>query len=320
MKQIPMRLETRHLSVKDTEAGVRLDQFLTKRFVRFSRSEWQKRLAAGEIKIAGQAARASRRLNAGDTIEFTYSMRDEPEVPTEIPIIFEDDSYLAVDKPAGLPVHPSGIYKERTVTTLLAQRGTLKEPYLLHRIDRETSGVLVLAKNRKAAAAFQKVLRAGKIDKDYLVAVEGDYAGPLDAHGFIYRRTNSRLPRQRFFTEGNPPADALEAQPCRTVFSVVKKQKGDLTLLQARLFTGRMHQIRATLASLGYPVVGDKLYGVDADAYFRFADEEMTEHDWRRLRIARSALHAAQLSLTHPLQLTPWQIEAPLPVEIAGLF
>jgi len=315
-----MRLETRRLSVNEDEAGVRLDLFLTKRFVRFSRNEWQKRLVAGEIKISGYTARASRRLNAGDTIEFTYAMRNEPEVPTEIPIIYEDDNYLAVNKPAGLPVHPSGIYKERTVTTLLAQRGTLKEPYPLHRIDRETSGVLVLARNRRAAAAFQKVLRAGKIDKDYLVAVEGDYRGPLDAKGFIYRRTNSRLPRQRFFTADTPPEDALEAQPCRTVFSVLKKQKGDLTLLQARLFTGRMHQIRATLSSLGYPVVGDKLYGIDADAYFRFADEEMTENDWRRLRIARSALHAARLSLAHPLHSTPWQIEALLPAEIAGLF
>lgn len=314
-----MRIETRQVTVSDDEHGQRLDAYLARRFPVLSRSEWQQRIAGGHVLLNQLKPRSSRKLNAGDQVEFSFTMRAEPEVDTAIENIFEDDYYLAVNKPPGLPVHPSGIYKTRTVATLLVERGLLAEPYILHRLDRETSGVLILAKTRAAAAAFQKILRGGGIEKKYLVAVEGKFASPQDAAGYIFRLPDSPLPRQRFYSPAPPPATALEVQTCRTLLKPIRFAPG-LTLIEATLLTGRMHQIRATVHSLGYPVVGDKLYGVDPQIYFRFADDEMTGSDWQKLRIARSALHCSRMSLVHPLSRARWALNAPLPADMAGLF
>jgi 23S rRNA pseudouridine955/2504/2580 synthase/23S rRNA pseudouridine1911/1915/1917 synthase len=314
-----MRTVTKQTTVPEDGQGQRLDSWLATRYPLMSRNEWQRRIASGFVVLNDRMVRASRRLNFGDRIEFSYTMRDEPKVPTEIRIIFEDGDYLALDKPAGLPVHPSGIYSTQTVTTLLVARKLLKEPHLLHRLDRETSGVLVLAKNRRAAALFQKILRQGLIEKTYMVAVEGLFLSPLDATGYIYRLAESRLPRQRFFTTTTPPKNALEVQKCRTLLKPVQHGK-DLSLVEATLLTGRMHQIRATMHSLGFPVVGDKLYGVDCNLYFAFADGKMTDAQWERLRIPRSALHCRQLRLPHPVTSSDWLLEAPLSADIAGLF
>lgn len=313
-----MRIESRQIVVNDTESGLRLDLFLTRRFTKFSRNEWQTRIDEKTIRINGIVAKPARKLNVGDTIEFSYTMREEPEVNTRIETIYEDKDYFVVDKPAGLPVHPSGIYKTQTITTLLVERRLLTTPYLLHRLDRETSGVLALAKNRTAAVAFHRILRAGALKKEYVVAVEGSVDTPIDAEGFIFRLPTSRLPRQRYFST-NPPAVAMEIQRCHTLFTPLLTNN-NLTLLKAQLFTGRMHQIRATLSSLGYPVVGDKLYGINHDFYFKFADDTMTHDDWDSLRIARSALHCEKLTLAHPVSGKPWPLLAEIPADIQSIF
>jgi 23S rRNA pseudouridine1911/1915/1917 synthase len=314
-----MRTEIREIQIKETEQGERLDVFLTRRHDNFSRTEWQQRIDDGFVRINGTVARRSRRLNQGDMIEFSYTTRDEPEVNADIRILFEDEDYLVINKPPGIPVHPSGIYRTRAVTNLLVEQGLMATPHLLHRLDRETSGVLALGKTRKAASEFQKVLRSGAMEKGYLVAVEGDFTAPLDARGYIYRLPDSALPRQRFYKEENPPENAIEPQTCRTVFTPMQ-HKGGMTLIEVKLFTGRMHQIRATLFSLGYPVVGDKLYGVDGDFYFKFADDTMTASDWERLRIDRCALHCETLNLPHPLSKERWRLYAPLPDDMSLLF
>ncbi len=314
-----MRIESKHIRVPEQAQGLRLDVFLTKRFSDFSRNDWQRRIDSGEIRLNGIASRSSRKLNSGDVIEFSYEMPDEPEVPTHLEVIFEDADYLVVNKPPGLPVHPSGIYKNQTVTEILKSRGILKEGYLLHRLDRETSGVLALGKNRAAAAAFQRILRAGGVEKFYEVAVEGLVTGPIDARGYIYRIPTSRLSRRRTFSKTQPEDGALDVQTSWTEFSVIMSHQR-LTLLRARLHTGRMHQIRATLFALGFPVVGDKLYGPDESLYFNFADDTMTEADWKVLRIRRSALHCCEMKLLHPLHGGEWVLKAPLPADIMSLF
>lgn len=314
-----MRIESKRISVPEQAEGLRLDVFLTKRFSDFSRNDWQRRIDNGEIKLNGITCRPSRKLNQGDLIEFSYEMPDEPEVPTHLEIIFEDADYLVVNKPPGLPVHPSGIYKYQTVTEILKSRGLLKEGYLLHRLDRETSGVLALGKNRVAAAAFQRILRAGGVEKFYEVAVEGLVTAPIDARGYIYRVPTSRLSRRRAFSKTPPESEALDVQTSWTEFSPIMSHQG-LTLLRARLHTGRMHQIRATLFALGFPVVGDKLYGPDESLYFHFADDTMSEADWKKLRISRSALHCCEMKLLHPLHGGEWLLKAALPADIMSLF
>lgn len=314
-----MRTESKTVVAPDEAQGQRLDQWLAARFPVLSRNEWQARIADNHVTINSHVVRASRRLNSGDSIAFSYTMRDEPVVPSEMPVLYEDANFLAVCKPAGLPAHPSGIYKTQTVTTLLVERGILSQPFMLHRLDRETSGVLILGRNREAAALFQKTLKQGAIRKSYLVAVEGIFPHFCDAKGFIYRLPDSRLPRQRFFSSEPPGADALEVQSCHTMLKTEKTAE-NLSLVRATLLTGRMHQIRATMHSLGYPVVGDKLYGVDAELYFRFADSEMRDEDWKKLRLGRSALHCTFMELPHPFTGQNWRIEAPLPADMASLF
>lgn len=314
-----MRIETRQIIVHESDQGKRLDAYLAGRYDQFSRTEWQKRIESRHVTVNNLPARSSRRMQTSECITFDYPLRDEPEVNAEIIKLFEDENYLAVNKPAGLPVHPSGIYKSQTLTALLVTRGILQTPHLLHRLDRETSGVLLLAKNRSAAAIFQKTLRSGNIDKQYLVAVEGVWPAALDAEGYLYRLPGSLLPRQRFFSYEYPPTNAKDVQTARTAFVVVRHAKG-LTLLAAKLYTGRMHQIRATAHSLGYPVVGDKLYGIDAELYFKFVDDQMSPEDWQRLRIERSALHCRSMTLQHPYSQQAWHISAELPSDISGLF
>ncbi|AFM12045.1 RluA family pseudouridine synthase [Turneriella parva] len=314
-----MRIETREIVVHESDHGKRLDAYLAEKYSQFSRTQWQNRIDEQNVTVSGLPARGSRRLQSGEAVAFRYPLRDEPEVNAEIATIAEDENFLVVNKPPGLPVHPSGIYKEQTLTALLVKRGILETPHPLHRLDRETSGVLIMAKNRKAAAVFQKTLRSGEIDKQYLVAVEGTWAETIDATGFLYRLPGSLLPRQRFFSYEHPAAEATEVQTSRTVFEPFRQAPG-MSLVRAKLYTGRMHQIRATVHSLGYPVVGDKLYGVDANLYFRFVDDEMTPADWQRLRIDRSALHCAQMVLKHPFTGSHWQLTAPLPSDIANLF
>ena len=148
---------------------------------------------------------------------------------------------------------------------------------------------------------------------------------PLDstiigsAKYYLYRLPGSLLPRQRFFSRDYPAPQATEVQTARTVFEPFRQGPG-ISLVKARLYTGRMHQIRATALSLGFPVVGDKLYGVDANLYFRFVDDQMTAADWQKLRIDRSALHCAQMSLKHPFTGEPWLLTADLPGDIASIF
>lgn len=314
-----MRVEIRRIFVPEQAHGSRLDVYLTKRFDDFSRRDWQRRIDRGEITINRHVSRPSRKLNFGDLIEFSYEMPDEPEVPTDLVVIFEDEDYLVLNKPAGLPVHPSGIYKFQTVTELLKSQGILKEGYLLHRLDRETSGVLALGKNREAAAAFQRTLRSGAVEKFYEVAVEGVVTQKMDARGYIYRIPTSRLSRKRTFSKARPAGEALDVQTSWTEFFPIMSHQG-LTLMRARLHTGRMHQIRATLHALGLPVVGDKLYGPDESLYFNFADDTMSEADWAALRIRRSALHCCEMSLVHPKSGAPWTLKAQLPIDIMSLF
>ncbi len=314
-----MRIETREITVHESDQGKRLDSYLAEKYGQFSRTQWQSRIDQRDVTVGGLPARGSRRLQTGEAVAFRYPLRDEPEVNVEIAIIAEDEHFLVLNKPPGVPVHPSGIYKEQTLTALLVKRNILATPHPLHRLDRETSGVLIMAKTRQAAAIFQKSLRSGEIGKQYLVAVEGNWPDTTDATGYLYRLPGSLLPRQRFFSRDYPAPQATEVQTARTVFEPFRQGPG-ISLVKARLYTGRMHQIRATALSLGFPVVGDKLYGVDANLYFRFVDDQMTAADWQKLRIDRSALHCAQMSLKHPFTGEPWLLTADLPGDIASIF
>lgn len=313
------------------EEGLRLDVLLSRRYERINRREWRERIDRGDVFVENRRCRASRRLKNGERILFSFIRREEPAINGEFRILHEDADLLVIDKPANLPVHPSGVYFQNTLLSLLKNRyGDDFTAHFAHRLDRETSGVLVLGRNRTAARALHRTFLEGGVRKEYLVLVEGNPPEYLDARGVLGPDTESPVRKKRRFRPANRPgssnrADPVEApgsgaaiQRCRTEFWI-ERRLGDITLLKARLHTGRLHQIRATLQSLGYPVVGDRLYGLDDRLYLKFIADEETSDDRRRLRLDRTALHCRLLEFNHPGNDRTVRFESPLPADINSL-
>lgn len=246
-----------------------------------------------------RATHLTRKVSAGDVVAVRVAP-DEREslapVPMTLAIAYEDGDVLVVDKPAGLLVHPTAVHHTRTLAHGIAHhfRGSGVEARVrpVHRLDRETSGLVLVGKSAYAHQRLDAQLREGRVERLYLALVEGDLAeddGTIDA-------PVARAP-------GKPALRAVGpgGQPARTHFEVVERRDG-LTLLSIRLETGRTHQIRVHLAHLGHPVVGDRSYGAR-----------------RFLPNARHALHAWRLRFAQPRTGADISVESPLPDELAAL-
>jgi 23S rRNA pseudouridine1911/1915/1917 synthase len=229
---------------------------------------------------------------------------------------------MAVDKPAMLPVHPTARYHKNTLIKVLqAERPDAAFLSLGHRLDRETSGVMIVTKSRACDRALKKQLQARvNIEKTYFALTWGIPDRGDGARSFRYERS-MELDLEGALRVKMKTSDAPGALRAATVFDVVEVRRGPTgavyALVRCSLETGRQHQIRLHLASLGAPVVGDKLYGPDELAFARAADGELTDDDVARLELPRHALHAARLSLPHPITGLPLVLEAPLPADIA---
>ena len=188
--------------------------------------------------------------------------------------------------------------------------------HFLSRLDRETSGLLLAAKTSEAAAHYQRLAAAGRITKTYLVAVEGEFPETLDACGWLFPDPDSVIRKKRRFAVAQPATG--EAQTAETHCRRLASQAG-LSPVQAGLVTGRTHQIRATLCSLGYPVVGDKIYGRDETWFLRFRDGQLTPTDETGLRLPHQALHAWKLAIQLPSgENMAWT--CPPPTDLVALF
>lgn len=303
--------------------------YLSSRFTYIDREGWLAEIEQGRIILNGRAATSACRietleLKSGDTVNWTGAPAEEPEVDENWSLLLETGDYLFINKPAGLPVHPSGRYRTHTLWNLLLERyGNLS---LVNRLDRETSGVVLAAKSGEAAREAQTAIQSGCSTKEYLVLVEGNFACDLDASGILERDPSSPVRKAiRFVPESaaQPNGDPASPAYCRTHFSPVSPialpGSGRIfTLLRARLYTGRTHQIRATLKSLGYPVVGDKLYGPDSEIFLRFIDGKTTDADRASLVLPFQALHSARFSITLPGGTL--EASAPLPAFWAAGF
>ena len=295
-------------------AGYRLDQFLQRMIPRLSRNKIQRAIDE-RVRLTWQApVKASTPVRKGCDVFVDDPDVNEPELDFHPPILFEDRDLLAIDKPAGLVVHPTHSHLRNTVITLMRrQRG---EPglTLLHRLDAETSGVLLIGRHRWAARRMQTSFERGQVAKTYLALVFGvpqrdEFTielplGTSSRYGFVFRQT----------PEGE------RARPCRTDFRVLERHE-DTALVEARLVTGRRHQIRAHLAWSGHPLVGDKLYRLtdgEYRSYLRAGELEQSQLD--TLRAARCMLHARCAELDHPRdRRRRVRIEAPLPDDMRAL-
>lgn len=280
--------------ILSTVDGWRLDLYLARRFSAAGRRVWQERILQGKVLVNGRSVRPAHRLQPNSRISFFLPNRPEPEVDSRYFCVHNSEDYAVVHKPANLPVHPAGPYREHTLLRLMESREG-RRPHLISRLDRETSGCLLVAWNPRWARFFFKERQ--KMRKEYAVLVEGSFPDYLDASGFLRADEQSLVRKKRRFlsTEESGGADD-PGESARTEFSLEKYDAGrNISFLRALLHTGRMHQIRATLCSLGYPVVGDLLYGPDEGCYLRFLSDDLTEKDRIRLRLGRMALHSWKL-------------------------
>ncbi len=281
----------------------RIDLFLSNRYCYLSRSEWQKEIQNGKISYNGEIlTKYDKKIKTGDLISYAGRDAAEPDVNTNYTVLYEDEYLLAVNKPGNLPVHPAGIFYHNTLLSLL-QKEHQKKLHLLHRLDRETSGVVILAKNADLASEIQRSFPA--VEKTYLALVHGD----PDRNEFMINMpigldASSGIEHKRIAHE-----NAKES--ARTKF-IKMKSINDLSLLKAVPYTGRQHQIRVHLHHAGYPIVGDKLYGRDETIFREFIKTGPTDEIERKLGFRRSALHSRSITFYHPALQKKICIKAPL--------
>ena len=297
-------------SVIPREAGgMTVLDFLVARFRYHTREEWYGLVVSGCVFLNDVPPLSDAVLRPGDTLRYEMPEVPEPPVDMTYDVLFEDDALLAVNKPGNLPTHPGGKYFNNTLWALLKERTRLDCLRIANRLDRETSGVTVVCKTPEAARHVGQQFAEHRAEKTYIVFVEGRFPERLLAAGWLTADTASPVRKKRRFC-GEPPGAG--AQACETRFERVRQCEG-FCVVRAYPRTGCLHQIRATLCSLGYPVVGDKLYGRDETLFLRFIDGKLTGDDIRTLRLPRQALHAESLRLTHPITHAPLVVTAPLP-------
>lgn len=316
--------------IDDSHDGWRADAFLKTQYKHFSRNQLHGLIEQGRIRIVrasiGLAEEASIKpsspVRMGDKIKVSTQRRfqDEPKVDMNYSILFEDDDVLVINKTGNLPVHPAGKFLFNTLLMQLRKerpewKGEGRDFYLIHRLDRETSGVLLMAKTHVMAGELVKQFRERKTEKRYYAVVLGhckDETFTVDADLGSAPNSHIRL-KMAAFPKGTGEMDAL------THFQVIKRGKS-VDLVDCKLETGRQHQIRVHLSYAGNPVVGDKLYGHDDNIFLDHINRRPLSDETRfQLRIERQALHSRYLKFFHK-PLGKWmEVEAPLPKDMAAL-
>jgi len=293
-----------YLTVGAEAAGQRLDNFLLKLAKGVPKSHIYRIVRSGEVRINKARARAEQRLAAGDELRLPplrIAAREPPSAPAAMPpVLYEDEHLIAVDKPAGLAAHGGSGVSHGLIERVRAARPHQPFLELAHRLDRDTSGILLLAKSRKALLGLHRQLRSGEVDKRYLALVRGDW---------VNGRQHVRFALKKFVTRAGERRVAVdeEGQASHTVLNL-RARYGAFSLLEAELRTGRTHQIRVHLAHLGFPIVGDDKYG-DFELNRRVARGEFG------VPLDRMFLHAASMRLRHPVTGELLELEAALPRE-----
>lgn len=296
--------------------GSTLVDYLARRFRYLDAAQWAERIEAGAVTVDGHAVRPDRVVRRGDRVAYLPA-EPEPFADPRIEVLHEDPAFLVVAKPAHLVCHADGAFRQNTLVWLLAQRigAVAHELALAHRLDRETSGVVLLARTRAARSAFERQFTAGTVAKEYSAIVHGRVAADrISIDGALARDPGSAISVRR--------AVVADGKPARTDCEVVARRR-DATRLRVVPRSGRTHQIRAHLASIGHPIVGDKLYGRSDDQYLEYVRHVKAggHPDFGcRLGAGRQLLHAARLEFDHPTRGVRLAFEAAVPDDLLAYF
>lgn len=289
----------RFVEIGEEQAGQRIDNFLLRLCKGVPKSHLYKAIRNGEVRVNKGRIAADYRLEPGDTVRvppLRLPRADEPRrvPPAAFPVVFEDDALIVVDKPAGVAVHGGSGVSFGVIEQMRAARPDAPFLELAHRLDRETSGLLLIAKKRKALLGLHDMMREGGGRKHYQALVVGDW---------VNDKQHMRQPLLKWLTASGERRVKVDAQgkAAHTIITL-QKRYGRYSLLGAELRTGRTHQIRVHLAASGYPIVGDDKYGAD----------EVRAH-FARLGLNRMFLHACRLEIPHPLTGEPLVLTAGLP-------
>lgn len=299
----------RRLKIDDSADGQRLDNFLMSRLKGVPKSRIYKLVRGGEVRINGGRVEVSYRLQLGDEVRIPPVRLATPVITpaTHLPqggarllpsILYQDDALIALNKPAGMAVHGGSGISRGVIEQMRLELPECRTMELVHRLDRETSGVLLIALKRRALVNLHAAMRDGKIEKRYLTLVAGRWPNPVQHVKLpLHKRVDDNGEKRVTVRDGG--------QTAHTIFRRLQ-QFDDFTLLEAELKTGRTHQIRVHTSHLGFPIAGDDKYG----------NFELNKTLAKR-GLKRMFLHAAHLKLAHPISGETLEIKAPLSPDLA---
>ncbi|NNE43519.1 MAG: RluA family pseudouridine synthase [Gemmatimonadetes bacterium] len=313
----PSPAKTYHLSctVDPYRDGWLLARFLSERFRYHPPHLWDERLAAGVVRVNGTVAAGDTPVRKGDTVQYEI-VHAEPEVDFRYDVLHEDADVLAVGKSGNLPVHAGGKFIENTLIARLRDDFGTTDLTLAHRLDRETSGVVLLARNRAAARGLQMQFEERGVEKQYVAVVRGILEDTVvDAP--IARREPAAPPYFRVVDSDRGRASVTAFR--HLAHGESRAPDSDdlpLSLVEARPESGRTNQIRVHAAHLGHPILGDKIYGIPEALAREFVDAGPTEAIDRAAGAPRHLLHCLRLRLIHPATGAPLEVSAPLPEDL----
>lgn len=293
------------VTIDESAEGQRIDNFLARHLKGVPKSHLYRILRSGEVRVNSKRVDATCRLVIGDLVRIppvrVSAPTHKPTGPVaskfEGMVLFEDDALLVIDKPAGFAVHGGSGISRGVIEQLRLERPQAKFLELVHRLDRETSGVLLLAKKRSALVAMHEAIRSNAVEKRYLMLVRGDWKD---------KKRRVKLPLKKYTLESGERRVSVDedGQDSETIFHLLQSF-GDFSLLEAQLITGRTHQLRVQLEHLGFPIAGDDKYG---DYAF---NKELQKRGLKRM-----FLHSAETVIRHPLTGEELRLQAPLPKEL----
>ena len=296
-------IAVRHERIDEAAAGQRIDNFLMRLAKGVPKSHIYRILRGGEVRVNGRRVQQTYRLVEGDEVRIPPIRVAQPTASAPapagkpLPVAWEDDALVVVDKPAGKAVHGGSGVSYGVIEQLRSQRPEARMLELAHRLDRETSGLLIIAKKRSALTALHDMMREGRMEKRYLTLVPGRWNNPLQ---------HVKLPLFKYLTADGERRVRVSAEgkPSHSVVRLLRRWRR-FSLLEVELKTGRTHQIRVHLAHLGFPLAGDDKYG-------DFALNKKLEGEG----LKRMFLHAASLRFRHPLSGEELALNSPLPDDL----